>query len=177
MITDFYAIREDIKSYSLACYLCECASSFAVSGEDSSAILRLLLNSLYALENEKASRALIKSAFELRLCAESGFMPEVSFCTDCESELSGKSFLFHIYEGMSFCTDCASSGNEYLLLTPAVGKAITHITESEMAKFISFRIGESDQKLLSECAERFMLSRAERGFKTLSFYKHCEELP
>jgi DNA repair protein RecO (recombination protein O) len=177
LITDFYSIREDIKNYSLACYLCDCASSFAVAGEDSNAILRLLLNSLYALENGMSNRALIKSAFELRLCAESGFMPDVSFCTDCENELSGKRFLFHIYEGMSFCTECALAGNEYLLLTPAVGKAITHITESEMSKFISFRIGDTDQKLLSECAERFMLSRAERGFKTLSFYKHCEELP
>ncbi len=177
LITDFYKIREDIKNYSLACYLCECASSFAVSGEDSGAILRLLLNSLYALENGISNRALIKSAFELRLCSESGFMPEVSYCTDCDSELKGNQFLFHLYEGMAFCVNCAAEGKEYMLLTSAVGQAITHITESEMSKFLSFRVGESDQKLLSECAEKFLLSRAERGFKTLSFYKHCEELP
>ena len=177
LITDFYSIREDIKSYSLACYFCDVASSFAVTGEDSGNILRLLLNSLYALENKKADRSVIKSAFELRLCAECGFLPDVSFCTDCESELREKSFLFHITEGMAFCTDCASAGSEYLALTSSVGKAITHITESDISRFISFRIGKSDQELLSLCAERFLLSRAERGFKTLSFYKHCEDLP
>ncbi len=176
LIADFYPIREDIKNYSLACYLCDAASTFAVAGEDSGNILRLLLNSLYALENGKSNRSLIKAAFELRLCAECGFMPEVSFCTDCETELQNRNFLFHISEGMSFCTDCASAGDEYLALTASVGKAICHITESELSRFISFRIGQNDQELLSFCAERFLLSRAERGFKTLSFYKHCEAL-
>ncbi len=177
LVTDFYSIREDIKNYSLACYLCEAASAFAVSGEDSGKILRLLLNSLYAIENNLTTRTVIKAAFELRLCAESGFMPDVGFCTDCDCELKDKSFLFHPVEGMSFCTDCVNAGNEFILLPSAVGKAISHITESEMSKFLSFRINDNDQKMLSLCAERFLLSRAERGFKTLSFYKHCEELP
>lgn len=177
LITDFYTLSGDIKKYSLACYLCEAASAFAVPGEDSSNILRLLLNSLYALEKDIAPVAIIKSAFELRLCAECGFLPEVSHCVDCGSDLVGFDFLFHLSEGLSFCRNCASANSEYIRLSPAIGKAITHITESELSRFISFRISEADQALLSSCAEKFLLLHAERGFKTLSFYKHCEELP
>lgn len=177
LIADFYSLREDIKNYSLAAYYCEAASSFAIPGEESAKILRLLLNSLYALEKGVAPRILLKSAFELRLCSECGYMPETDVCCDCGRELIGNDFLFQITEGVSFCLDCASSGGEYIALSSAVGLAVTHITESDIGRFLSFRIGENDMRLLSKISERFLLSHAERGFKTLSFYKHCEELP
>lgn len=176
LITDFYPIREDIKSYSLACYLCEAASAFAVPGEEASNILRLLLNSLYALENKISTHSVIKAAFEFRLCSECGFMPESENCFVCGEALENIS-LFHLSEGVSYCKNCASGNLGYAQITPAVAMAITHITQSELSRFLSFRISGSDQALLSDAAERFLLMRAERGFKTLSFYKHCEELP
>lgn len=177
LITDFYSLSADIKKYSLACYLCEAAAAFSVAGEESGNILRLLLNSLYALENGKASNPLVKSAFELRLCAESGFLPELSHCVECERELLGEELIFSISEGIALCRDCTYVGGDNVLITSSVGRAIAHITESELSRFISFRIGESDQAVLSVVAERFMLARAERGFKTLAFYKQCEVLP
>ncbi len=176
LITDFYSLRNDIKNYSLACYFCDVASSFAIPGEESGTVLRLLLNSLYALESEKNDRSTIKSAFELRLCSECGFLPEIDFCEDCGSELDGCDVLFDVSDGISFCAECAPSHYGLLPLSPSALKAVIHITDSEMSRFISFRIGDNDKKLLSELAERFMLARAERGFSTLSFYKHCEEL-
>lgn len=177
LITDFYPIRENIKKYSLACYLCEAASAFAVPGDESAGILRLLLNSLYALENNMAPCAIVKSAFEFRLCAECGYLPETDFCADCGTELIGDGFLFHVSGGNALCRNCASVSGDYMPISPAVGQAIAHITESEPSRFLLFRIAEQDQALLAAVAERFLLSRAERGFKTLSFYKHCEELP
>ncbi|MBR2901384.1 MAG: DNA repair protein RecO [Clostridia bacterium] len=177
LIADFYPIREDIKKYSLACYLADVASSFSIPGDDSGIILRILLNSLYALENDKNSSRIIKAAFELRICAECGFLPEVSVCEICGEELDGEEITFNITEGVSYCKNCAFNNGNDLFLTRSVVKAILHITESELTKFISFKISEKDEEFLSACAERFLLSRAERGFKTLSFYKHCEELP
>lgn len=177
LITDFYSLSSDIKKYSLACYLCEAAAAFSVAGEESGNILRLLLNSLYALENGKASDNLVKAAFELRLCSETGFLPELSHCVECDRDLEGNELIFSVSEGVSLCRDCSYVGGDNILITPSVAKAISHITESELSRFISFRIGESDQSLLSVVAERFMLARAERGFKTLAFYKQCEVLP
>lgn len=177
LIAEFYPVREDIKSYALACYLCEAASAFAVPGEEANNVLRLLLNSLYALENGISNLSVIKSAFELRLCAECGFMPETEFCADCGDETKGCAYLFNITQGVAFCRNCASNNEDYICVTPAVGRAIEHIVLSELSRFISFRIGADDQLLLSKISERFLLTHAERGFKTLSFYKHCEELP
>lgn len=176
LIEDFYSIREDIKGYSLACYLCEAASAFAVPGDESVNILRLLLNSLYAIENSIAPLKIIKAGFELRISAECGFLPEVDCCAECGDELGDRDFIFGIYDGVAVCRGCANREGNGIFIPSAVGKAIKHITESELSRFISFRIGEGEQALLAEVAEKYMLSRAERGFKTLSFYKHCEEL-
>lgn len=175
LITDFYPLRKDIKKYALACYLCEVASDFTIPGEDSGVILRLLLNSLYAVENSLATEALIKAAFEIRLCAECGFPVDASCCAECGAELNGGA-LFDIGEGIIYCNDCAARSEDRVLISAAVLKAITHIIEKDMSKFIAFRISESDMEMLSSCAEKFLLARAERGFKTLSFYKHCEEI-
>lgn len=176
LITDFYPLRKDIKKYALACYLCEVASDFTIPGEDSGVILRLLLNSLYAVENSLASEELIKAAFEIRLCAECGFPVDASCCAECGEELNAGDAVFDIGEGVIYCNDCAARTNARLLIPSAVLKAITHIIEKDMSKFIAFRISESDMTVLSSCAEKFLLARAERGFKTLSFYKHCEEI-
>ncbi len=175
-IADFYDLSQDIKKYALACYLCEAASAFAISGEDSTDILRLLLNSLYAMEKDIATLNIIKSAFELRLCAESGFYPDIENCVECNREMNNEHFIFHIQEGVAFCRDCAVANKDYRLIPYSVGKAIIHITQSDISKFISFRIGEAEENLLSDIAEKYFLLRAERGFKTLSFYKHCEDL-
>ena len=177
LVTDFYSLSSDITRYSLACYLAEAASAFAVPGEECSNILRLLLNSLYALEKGLVSPPLLKSAFELRLCAECGFFPEVAECAECGNDLENTVSLFNAVEGVALCRDCASAGGDNYIVSPSVCKAMKHITESELSKFVSFRVGKDDESVLSVIAERFMLVRAERGFKTLSFYKQCEKLP
>ncbi len=176
LITDFYAISKDVKGYALACYLCDAASAFAMPGEDSSDILRLLLNSLYAIENNIAPLQQVKSAFELRICSECGFYPDMDSCAECGSELPSE-FLFGIHDGFSLCKNCGSKNNDNLIINPTVAKAVKHITESDISRFLSFRISDADIMLLSNLAEKYFLSHAERGFKTLSFYKHCEELP
>jgi DNA repair protein RecO (recombination protein O) len=139
--------------------------------------LRIFLNSLYALEIGKTSNRIIKSAFELRICSECGFYPEINVCEYCGEELKDKNVIFNIFEGVSYCENCVTERNDYCVMPVAVSKAISHITDSDISRFISFRISENDEEILSRCAERFLLSRAERGFKTLSFYKHCDELP
>lgn len=176
LITDFYSLSKNVTSYSLGCYLCDAASSFAMPGEDSSNILRLLLNSLYALEKEIVTSEIIKSAFELRLLSECGFYPDTESCPECGEPLSDMDFYFDFTEGVSLCKNCTGKNNNNLQINSTVAKAIKHITESDLSHFISFRIGEEDTKILSVLAERFFLNHAERGFKTLSFYKHCKEL-
>lgn len=175
LITDFYALREDLGAYSLACYVCEAASAFAVPGEESAGILRLALNTLYALENKSFPEEQIKAAFELKLCAEGGFPPDISVCGSCGEKLSGAR-AFDLRSGTALCGGCAPEGGEMLLLSEPVCRAAEHIAGADMQKFMSFRLPGPDLRQLSGFAERFLALCAERDFKTLKFYKNCKEL-
>lgn len=174
LIADFYPIREDVKKYALACYICEAAGSFAVT-DDGGNVLRLVLNSLFALENSLADCMTVKAAFELRLCAECGFAPDLSECENCGDTFQN-GCLFSLEEGVSACAECATILEFPVTLSENERKAAEHIVTCDMKRFLSFRVPEKDMLLLAEHAEKYLLLRAERGFKTLSFYKHCEEL-
>ena len=175
LITDFYALREDLCAYSLACYICEAASAFAVPGEESSGILRLALNTLYALENKSYDEAQIKAAFELKLCAEGGFLPDITACGSCGEALSGAR-VFDLRSGIALCGGCVAEGGETLLLSEPVCRAAAHIAGADMQKFMSFRISGGDLAVLAELAEKYLKICAERDFNTLNFYKKCKEL-
>ena len=177
LITDFYSISKDMNNYALACYLCDAASTFAVKGEESNNLLRLVLNSLYAIENNIAPRAIIKSAFELRLCSECGFEPSVNFCSECDDELDDKVFYFDVANADSYCDSCVLKTPFVFPVSISNQKAIFHIIECELSRLFSFRVHNQDLEILTNITEKYLLYRAERGFKTLSFYKHCEELP
>ena len=172
---DFYSLRRDITVLSLAQYFCQAAAAFAIPGEEGGEILRLLLNCLYALCNKDIDRGIVKAAFELRLCAVSGFAPELGVCCNCGSDISGECLL-DINDGGAECAGCASVGASGVLLTQPVRLAMEHILRSDIKKILSFRIGQNDTALLSDTAERYFLARAETGFSALSFYKQCEEL-
>ena len=67
---------------SLASYLADLTDATA-QAEDTSQLLRLLLNALYALSVLHKPPQLVKPAFELRLMALSGFEPLADGCAVC----------------------------------------------------------------------------------------------
>lgn len=171
LITDFYSLREDVVSFALACYICEAAGAFAVPGDEGTELMRLVLNSLYALEKKLCEPKKVKAAFEIRLCAASGFSPDTDECAFCGSPLSNGG-IFDGNEGAIMCLSCGKQGaNNGIPVSADVIKTIKHISECEQSRLLSFSFVGSDAATLCVCAEKFLLSCAERPFRTLSFLK------
>ena len=78
----FTGLRTDFVALSLASYLADLTDATA-QAEDTSQLLRLLLNALYALSVLHKPPQLVKPAFELRLMALSGFEPLADGCAVC----------------------------------------------------------------------------------------------
>ena len=57
----------------------DCAASYVNAEEQ----LRLILNSLYMIANDKRPTELVKCIFELRLMTISGYVPDLVCCRDC----------------------------------------------------------------------------------------------
>lgn len=166
----FHGLSASIENMSLAMYLSELAQMFSPSGEEAGVVLRLLLNSLYLISEKKAPLWQIKAVYELRLCSECGFLPQLLLCKGC-GLYDGKSFYLDMQEGTIWCEDCAARMGKRPNLDPGALYAVRHICLAEDKKAFSFRISEASGRQLAQAAERYALLRAGGTPKSYAFLK------
>ena len=185
LIESFYDLRLDIISTALANYVCEVAGEVTVPEQPEPAILRLTLNTLYAIASAKAPFAQIKAAFEFRVAAILGYLPELSSCASCGAE-DGE-MLLDIMNGGLLCSECHAALQKEIphseddfrartrallcILTPSVRAALSYLITCPAERLLAFRLPEEEMRHLSHAAEEYLLNHLERGFRTLQFYK------
>ena len=163
----FFDIRGDIERSSLAQYFCEIFAFFSPAESEAEEYLRLILNSLALLSKGEKDPLLIKSVCELYLMKLSGYMPELSACAECGNYESN--LYFDINNGILLCENCSHGLN--LLLEKSVWSAMRYILSVPFERIFSFSLNEQNTKSLSSVTEKYLINTAERGFKTLDFYK------
>lgn len=164
----FQELSTDIELLSLGSYFAELLE--AVSDEDSQnpEILPLGLRGLYILSKKDRPVELIKAAFELRLMCLAGYAPFLEYCPNCMAE-PGEPY-FDLLGGTIICRNCRSDG-EYVTLCPGSYSAMKYITGAAPDRVFSFTVGEKAAKRLGAMCERYIMTRLERSFKTLDFWK------
>lgn len=185
LIESFFDLRSDVTKIALAGYACEVLAHVGTENMPEPSLLRLCLNTLYAIAKEKAPEALIKGAFEMRAAAILGFMPELSVCADCGEE--GEDVVLDVMNGAVRCADCRRESDEgafpesiedgahatiLCLLTASARAALFYVLRCPLERILSFRLaGEEDVKSFAYAAETYLLNHLERSFKNLEFYK------
>jgi len=166
----FFGVRQDVELLALGTYLAQLCTEVLPEGEQDPQCLRLLLNSLYMLNEKKRTPDFIKPVFELRLLALSGFMPDLVACDVCGCYEHEKMY-FLPAEGELRCGGCMT-GHEVgaLSLAPGVLAAMRYILYSDFEKLFSFALPPEGLRQLSAVSERFLLAQLEREFPALSFY-------
>ena len=180
LIENFFDIRKSIDRLALAGYICEVLSDVTVA-EAEKELLRLSLNSLYALASGKYRPELVKAAFEIRCASIIGFMPSVQGCDECGT--GEGSFYLDVMGGFVLCEECRRGLEEghqlpenphestvicYLSQTARV--ALEYCIHCPIEKIFSFNVPENDLRLFSKAAEDYLLNQMERSYKTLEFY-------
>ena len=170
IIEQFAILRADYSNYSLACYFAECIEYLCPEETPEETILRLLLNSLYALNHSLYPQEQIKAAFELRLLSELGYSPVLQSCYVCGAETP--SFPVFCYEnGCVCCRDCrtASLGNGAPLTASAL-EGMKHIAGSGLKHFLSFSIEKADLASMANATEKYFKFHSGRNFATLDYW-------
>ena len=181
LIESFFGIRNSIEALALATYICEVIGEVAVTEADND-LLRLALNSLYAISEEKYPLEKIKAAFEVRCAAIIGFMPDVLTCSSCGEKMGD--FYLDIMGGYLKCYRCreeeaqkrTSPENPHeariiTILSEGAKIAFGYCVHAPLEKLFSFKISDEDMQLFSRAAELYILHQLERSFKSLEFYK------
>lgn len=185
LIENYYDIRTDILKMSLASYICDVVNYVCQEESQEDPILKLTLNTLYAISKDIKSLEFIRSCFEIRLAYELGNAPNVDLCSICNESVSSGAYL-DLVDGVVICDKCSKNRDmsyesaefaerglhkPVAIISGTIIKAIQYIINSKPERFMSFTIPEEENLLFYGVAERFLLNQLERGFYTLDFYK------
>ncbi|MBR2651030.1 MAG: DNA repair protein RecO [Clostridia bacterium] len=181
LIESFFGIRGDLVALSLAGYIVEVLTEVSTSEGDPD-LMRLALNSLYALSEKKYGYKKVKAAFEIRALAIIGFMPEVLACHSCGKREGD--FYFDIMGGAIQCAECkreaelTASGvyddgerRIVAMLSEGAKIALGYLIHCPPERIFAFNIGDEDMELLSRATEEYLVNQLEKSFKSLEFYK------
>lgn len=185
--TQFIGLSKSVEKVALASYFSSIAEELSGENEPAEDILRLILNSLYALENDKKPMPQIKGTFELRAAALSGFMPDITSCRGCHSQMA-EIFYLDVMNGRILCPDCmrkeslkaakeqATSEDireavVMLPMSPSVTSAVRYVLTVETNRMLAFTLTDAELTSFAKVAETYLLSHLGHGFDTLDFYK------
>lgn len=168
----FAKLRRNVENMCLAQYFCELAPHLCPHGQPAEKQLKVILNGLYLLAENKRHPLLIKACVEMRLMCYAGYQPQLTMCSGCGCYESGTMY-FLPKEGILTCGNCLSKEKLpwALLLGRGVTRALRHTVFAEDSKLFSFNLPAEGLMLLNSATELFMNSILERDFQTLSFYK------
>ena len=185
----FFGLRGSLDALSLAAYVCEVADHCSVEDNADVPLLRLTLNTLYAIAQGKKPPDQIKGAFELRCAAVSGLTPDLSGCAVCGEE-SAPMFYLDILGGELVCPECMSHrepGDElieysgewsrpFAPVSPELLRIMRHVVSCDITRLLSFPLPEEMKHDFSSVTERYLLHHLGRGFTTLDYYKQFLKL-
>ena len=167
----FFGLQSDIEKLALAQYFNELTIETAPVETDANEYMRLLLNSLYFLANDKKNPRILKALFELRIASISGYMPSLVACAEC-GDFETEPMYFNTETGELYCCVCKGAGTHAYPLE--VISAMRHIVFSETDKLFSINVSENSIHLLQAVAEKYLMSVVRKKFRTLDFYKSMQ---
>ncbi|MGN0975237.1 MAG: DNA repair protein RecO [Gemmiger sp.] len=167
----FHGLSSSVEGMSLAMYLSEITQALSPAPPEAEGQLKLLLNCLYMISENKKDLRQIKSIYELRAMTLAGFMPDILACKKC-GKYDGGAFYFGKREGQLLCADCAKEENRSPNLDAGSLYAVRHICLAEDKKLFAFTLSPQSQKRLSIVSEEYLLAHVDHELKSLSFLKN-----
>ncbi len=164
VVDAFFPIAEDLQRLALANYLVDLAHDAYSDGDKR--VLSLLLNTLYGLSYRDVDVNLAKAVYELKLMQYAGYEPNMSSCIACgtNENLSG----FSLAGGM-LCGKCRDGNTADISLD--LYRTMCYILTCDEKKIFSFTITPEIRTKLSELCEKYLLSKSERNYKSLEYFK------
>ena len=173
----FIGLRKNIRNMSLAQYFCELSLSLCPKESDAKDFLRLVLNALHLLSNEKKDALLIKACVEMRMLMYAGYMPDLIMCENC-GVYESEEMMFIPKTGKLFCHNCAQNNGARGIYAPlSVITALRHTIYVDFEKLFSFALSDDSLRLLNTITENYLSSITEKDFLTLQFFKMMDENP
>lgn len=174
----FEGVRGDLDKLALGSYFAEVAETLAGEGQGEPELLSLILNCLHGLDRLAIPERQVKAVFEWKAMALAGYEPMIDACAICGREAPEEPRI-HLGEGVLHCAACRAEVGEGIsmpLTAPALS-ALRHVIWGDPKRLFSFQLDETSLRRLADAGEAYLMTRLERGFRTLDFYKSLSAAP
>lgn len=160
----FHELKKDLDLIYYGSYFCELASYLTRENNDELEILKLVYQSLRALEKRTIPSVLIRCIYEIKILALYGIGMEVFQCVRCQGKenLTG----FHPAEGGVICSSC---GTGMISIDGSTLYTLQFILCSSIEKLYTFRVSDEVLSELKKVVKEFMRIHINHEFKSLIF--------
>lgn len=164
----FFKVRQDAELLSLAMYFAQLTELLSQEDAPNDELLRLTYSAFLALDRGRPQE-IIKAAFELRAAALAGYTPQVGVCPICGNTAPDR---LNLTDGTVQCAGCGTAKGSFCLpITAGTLDAMRYILAAETQRIFSFSVSERTAEELCGVTETYLLTRFERGFSALDFYR------
>ena len=153
-------------------YFLEFAEYYCQENNDEKEMLKLLYQTLRALESDRYDNRLVRAVFELKALAVNGEAPNVFGCLSCgkKEEL----FYFSAKRNGMVCKECGRIAEDVYKLTESTVYTMQYIVASEISKLYSFKVSEQVLTELQKVMMQYMKLHVNHSFKSLKILEEMD---
>ncbi len=160
----FRELTEDLDSVYYGFYFLEFAEYYCQENNDEKEMLKLLYQSLRALQSPAYSARLVRAVFELKALAINGEGPEMFSCIRCHGSEGLR--VFSVNRGGIFCETCGKDITGTRLLD-STRYTFQFIISSSIEKLYSFQVSEEVLIQMEGILKEYMDYYLHHKFKSL----------
>ncbi len=163
----FEGLRANLEGAYYGFYFCEFADYLTRENVDATDMLKLLYQSLRALDKGTIPLPLIRYIFELKMMALNGEAPQVFQCVKCGKEHPGA--LLNIRAGGLVCNNCQEPIADGIYLDEATIYTMQFVLATPVEKLYTFHVSDEVLKRLKVCMEQYLKLYVGHHFNSLEF--------
>ena len=161
----FYNIRTDLDKLNYAAHMIKIVNDVTTENQNNYNILKLFLNTLYAISETDKDLDFILSVFKIRLLKILGFAPNISECTGCGEKDIEKLVRFSIKDNGFKCLNCSTQDKGCLELSEGSRYAIIYSIMADSKKIFSFSLKENSMKEFKLISDIYFNEKLEKEYK------------
>lgn len=165
----FRDLVNDLEAAYLGFYFMEFAEYYCQENNDEVEMLKLLYQSLRALESPHIPKELVRVIFELKAVAVNGEGPAVFSCMKCGQKEMLR--IFSVKRGGIFCDKCGGEVSGTAILD-STRYTMQYIISTPVEKLYSFTVSDEVLEELKTIMKRYMEHYVHHEFKSLSLLKN-----
>lgn len=169
----FRELTEDLEAAYYGFYFLELADYYAVENGNEKELLKLLYQSLRALESGAYLNRLVRCIYELKVLTINGEYPNVFSCRKCKKEEDLVWFSTK-YAG-TLCRDCGQTEG-VVELNESVLYTMQYIITSRIEKLYTFQVSPQVLATLERILKSYLDTYVDRKFKSLKILEEMRIL-